>query len=369
MMRVAIIGIKGLPARGGAERVVEAIVRRITSKGVAPTVYCDARYTPPDFSIEGVRMIRIHTIPGKHLRSLTLALFSALHAVLSGNYDLVHLHNIEASFILPVLRLRFRVLGTAHGFAYWRSKWGRAAKRIMMSMDYFFMRFSNMTSSVSAKDARSLQRRFGRQVLYIPNGVGTEFNADLDAAEEILNKHGIRRRRYFIFTAGRIEPTKGAHLAVEAVTRLDRGVPLLVVGDAGQVHDYEEKLHNIAGSMVYFQPLIEEPSVLFGLMKYSVCLIFPSLVEAMSMVLLEAASLGIPVISSDIEENREVLGEDGIYFRSGDVGSLMEKLGWILDNQADAGRKAADLQKLVHSRYSWDRIADRYFEVYRQVAA
>ncbi len=363
------MGIKGLPARGGAERVVEAIVRRMASRGVVPTVYCDARYTPPGFSIEGVRMVRIHTIPGKHLRAFTLAFFSALHAVLSGGYDLVHLHNIETAFVLPVLRLRFRVLGTAHGFAYWRSKWGGTAKRIMMSMDYFFMKFSNMASSVSAKDARSLQGRFGREVLYIPNGVGTEFNPDLAGAEDILNKHGIRRRGYFIFAAGRIEPTKGAHLAVEAVTRLDRGIPLLVVGDAGQVREYEEKLHNIAGPMVYFHPLIEEPSVLFGLMKYSVCLIFPSLVEAMSMVLLEAASLGIPVISSDIEENRDILGEEGIYFRSGDVGSLMEKLGWILDHQADADEKAAGLQRLVHSRYSWDRIADRYLDVYRQLAA
>ncbi len=368
-MKVAVIGIKGLPARGGAERVVEAIVRRITSKGVVPTVYCDASYTPPGFSIEGVKMIRIHTIPGKHVRAFTLAFFSAVHAVLSGNYDLIHLHNIETAFVLPLLRLRFRVLGTAHGFAYWRSKWGGTAKRIMMSMDYFFMRFSSMASSVSAKDARTLQRRFGREVLYIPNGVGTEFNPDLAAAEDILNRHGIRKRRYFIFAAGRIEPTKGAHLAVEAVTRLDMDIPLLVVGDAGQIHAYEKRLHDIAGHMVYFQPLIKDPSVLFGLMKYSVCLIFPSLVEAMSMVLLEAASLGIPVISSDIEENRDILGEDGIYFRSGDVGSLMERLRWILDNQADAGQKAADLQRLVHSRYSWDRIADRYLEVYRRVAA
>ncbi len=38
--------------------------------------------------------------------------------------------------------------------------------------------------------------------------------------------------------------------------------------------------------------------------------------KAMSMVLLEGASLGIPVVCSDIEENMEVLGETGIYFKS-----------------------------------------------------
>ncbi len=366
-MKVAVIGIKGLPSKGGAERAFEAIANRITSKGVSYTVYCDANYTPPDFFIDGAKLIRIPAIKGKYTQTLTLVLFSALHALLFGKYDLVHVHNIETAFVLPVLRLRFKVLGTAHGFAYWRSKWGNTAKKIMMSMDYFFMKYSNIVSSVSAKDASALEKRFGREVLYIPNGVGKEFRPDIATAEEILNKHGIHKHRYFIFAAGRIEPTKGAHLAVEAVTQLDGDIPLLVVGDAGQIDAYEKKLHNIAGPMVYFQPLIEDPSVLFGLMKYSICLIFPSLVEAMSMVLLEAASLGIPVISSDIEENRDVLGGDGIYFRSGDVGSLMEKLRWILKNQADAGVKAGDLQKLIHSRYSWDKIADRYFQAYRQV--
>ncbi len=183
----------------------------------------------------------------------------------------------------------------------------------------------------------------------------------------MLKAHGILNSNYFIFAAGRIEPTKGAHLAIEAVNKLKSDFPLLIVGDDNQIGAYREELHKIAGTKVYFQPLIENPSILFGLMKCSRCLIFPSLVEAMSLVLLEAVSLGVPVISSDIEENKDILGEDGIYFRSGDVESLLEKLKWVLENQSNVDLKARDLQKLVHSRYSWDKIAGRYFQAYRQV--
>jgi glycosyltransferase involved in cell wall biosynthesis len=365
-MKVAIIGIKGLPAKGGGERVVEALVKRMPAKGVSVTVYCDTHYTPSDFSIDGVELIRLPAIQGKYTRTLSLVLFSTFHALLFGKYDLIHLHNIEVSFALPLLRLRFKVLSTGHGFAYWRSKWGTIAKRLMKAMDYLFIKYSNVVSSVSAKDARELESRFGRKVLYISNGVGTEFNPDFAKAEEILASHGIDRDKYFIFIAGRIEPTKGAHLAIDAVNRLDNNIPLLIVGDDKQVKNYGEELRRIASSKIYFQPLIKEPSVLFGLMKYSVCLIFPSLVEAMSMVLLEAASLGIPVVCSDIEENKDVIGEDGIYFKSGDVDSLIEKLKWVLENQNDANLIAKEIQKIVHSKYSWDNITDQYFQVYRQ---
>lgn len=365
-MKVAIIGIKGLPSKGGAERVVEAVVRRIISKGVEPTIYCDAHYTPVDYSIDGVRLIRIPTIDGKHIRTLSLVLFAAIHAVLFARYDLVHLHNIEVAFVLPLLRIKYRVIGTAHGFAYWRSKWSNSTKRIMRTMDFLFVKYSNIVSSVSAKDARDLKKRFNKEVLYISNGVSTDFNPDYLQAQKILKNHGINENKYFIFIAGRIEPTKGAHLAIEAVNKFKRGIPLLIVGDDSQIESYRAKLHEMAGPHIYFQPIIENPSVLFGLMKQSTCLIFPSLKEAMSMVLLEAVSLGVPVICSDIEENIEVLGEGGIYFKSGDINSLVEKLQWLLENLKDINMNAVNLQQYIHREYSWDKITNQYLKLYKE---
>lgn len=366
-MKVAIIGIKGLPSKGGAERVVEAIITRLALKGISFTIYCDAHYTPRDFCINGVRLIRVPTIQGKYFRTLTLVIFSTLHALLLGKYDLVHLHNIEVSFVLPVLRLKYKVLGTAHGFAYWRSKWGYVTKRVMRAMDYFFINFSNVVSSVSSRDAKELEKRFNREVLYIANGVGTEFHPDFTRAEKILKAHGIQKYNYFIFVAGRIEPTKGAHLAIEAVNRLGNEIPLLIVGDNNQVRGYREELYRIAGPKIIFQPLIEEPSILFGLMKLSICLLFPSLVEAMSMALLEAVSLGVPVVCSDIEENRSVLKGNGIYFKSGDVDSLIKSLIWVLEHRKEVRLIAENLRGHVHNNYSWEKIADQYYQVYRRI--
>ena len=136
-------------------------------------------------------------------------------------------------------------------------------------------------------------------------------------------------------------------------------LPLLIVGDTSQMPSYTEELKKLSGKDVYFHPLIKDPRIVFGLMASSYCLIFPSLFEAMSMVLLEAAYNGVPVVCSDIEENR-YLGEDAIYFASGNSDSLVEKLNWVLENPESVIQITSRAQEKIRREYSWDTIAESY---------
>jgi glycosyltransferase involved in cell wall biosynthesis len=220
---------------------------------------------------------------------------------------------------------------------------------------------------VSARDAQELEQRFGRKPRYIPNGVSLEHSPNLEGAQSLLDAHGLVPGEFLIFVAGRIEPTKGAHLAIEAVKHLPMAVPLLIVGDKTQVTGYGRVLEEMAGSRVLFQPLVEDPAVLFGLIKASICLVFPSLVEAMSMVLLEAASLGVPIVCSDIIENRTVMQGDALYFESENVAALTDQLEWVLTHRSDATRLGERARQRVQTQHSWDSIAVSYAELYREV--
>ena len=57
-----------------------------------------------------------------------------------------------------------------------------------------------------------------------------------------------------------------------------------------------------------------------------------------------------------------------IYFKSGDAGSLLEKLQWVIEHQGEIALSSKILQKHVHNNYSWDVITCQYFEVYKEVA-
>lgn len=366
IIKVAYIGVKGIPARGGAERVVEALASRAIQHEIIPTVYCDRAYTPVTYTPQGIEIIRLPTISGKYLRSTVFDLVAGIHAVLFGHYDLIHLHNVEASFILPLLKIRYPVITTSHGSAYWRAKWGGVSKAIIKLMDIPFVKLSNEVTFVSAKDAAFFEEKYGRDTRYIPNGVGIEYTPDTDRATELLREHSLAPNSYFVFVAGRIEPTKGAHLAIEAVNKIVPQEYLLVIGDYSHKTDYSNQLRLIAGDNIKFHPLIDNAEILFGIMVNAKALVFPSTVEAMSMVLLEAASLGVPVICSDIEENRTVMGENSVYFKSGDVNSLKEQLRWVSANPNEVQKIAQKAMYHIRESYSWDIITKNYINLYNK---
>ena len=69
---------------------------------------------------------------------------------------------------------------------------------------------------------------------------------------------------------------------------------MLVVGDLGHAPGYEERLRELAeGLPVTFVPRLDDKAVLLGLLQHCRVFVFPSTVEAMSMMLLEALAEGV----------------------------------------------------------------------------
>ena len=364
-MNIAYLGIKGLPSKGGAERVVEAIVHRLANTHKL-TVYCNSRYTPKGVQVPGVRLIRIPTVPGKHLQAISLFVFSALHALFRGSYDLIHVHNAEACFVVPLLRLRYRVIATSHGPAYAREKWGRLGKALIRLGDYPYAWFPGTLTSVSRPLAEEYERRYGRRVHYLPNGVENHPPLDMDATAVTLRANRVRDD-YILFAAGRLDPTKGCHLLLEAFAQMDGDTQLVVVGDMTTVPAYGRELQQMADGRVKLIPFIHSKTELFGIVRNARFFVFPSTVEAMSMMLMEVASLGVPIVCSDIPENVSVLGEHALYFRSSDVHDLASKLKWATGRAQAMTEIGTAAQVWVRQNYSWDLIAEQYDRLYQQL--
>lgn len=365
--RIAYIGIKGLPANAGADRVVEAIVQGMDKRHRQVAVYCDRREVPKGTRLPNIELIRIPTLPGKHLQATSLFLISALHALALGDYDLIHVHNVEACFVLPLLRTRYKVVATSHGRAHARDKWGKIAKMLITLTEYSYIYFSNFRTSVAQPLASYYEDRYHKLVHYLPNGVPNDIRIDGQGAAEILAKHGLEAGSYVMFAAGRIIPTKGCHFLLEALEGLDSDVSCLIVGDATHVPAYEKRLHRLAGDRVRFCSFISSKDLLFGLIRQARIFVFPSTYEAMSMMLLEVASVGTPIICSDIPENTSVLSNNAIFFTSGDVKDLQANLKLGLENPNRMKKLATGARNWVSEYYRWDDIVMEYERLYAAV--
>jgi len=112
-------------------------------------------------------------------------------------------------------------------------------------------------------------------------------------------------------------------------TAAGHDVRLLVGGDSSQVPAYERMLHELAdrGGLM---PCGNGKRCCWAWSESARLFVFPSTVEALSMMLLEAASTGAPIVCSEHTENVAVLAQQTLLFRSGDAQDLREKLEWAL---------------------------------------
>lgn len=365
-MRIAHIGGKGLPSKGGTERVIEAVaVRQARSHDV--TVYGSARFcTSGDY--DGVRVVAIRTPKGKYVGPVWLVIAATLHAMVSPRYDVVHIHGAENTFTARLLRLRSRVVTTNHGPAYQREKWGAVARALIQSTEPGSVLQPDVPTAVALPQATALSERYRVTVRYIPNGVDADPAIDTPAALDILAANGLEPGGYAMFAAARVDPTKGALTLIRAWRALGCPMPLLVLGDLWHAPGHESELREAAAGMdVRFVPRIDDKATLAGLVAAADVFIFPSTVEAMSMMLLEAMALGAPVIASDIIENTQVLPDAAWTFAAGDADDLARAYREYKAQPTQAvHERCRERADFVRAHYSWDRIAAEYEDVYRE---
>jgi glycosyltransferase involved in cell wall biosynthesis len=360
---IAVLGSKGLPAKGGGERVAEAIIQTAIQSRFHVTLYGKKDYCDPiDFG-PSLRLVLIKEIQGKHLSGFSFGFLSALHALLFGKYDLIHLHYADFGFLVPLLRLRFKVLVTSHGAEYNRDKWGKIAKLCFRIFEVPFVRYSNICTSVSRRLADYYSEQYKKKVYFIPNG--TDLDQVMLLNKESNKKYNIPPNGYILFAAGRIIPSKGCDLLLKANKKLNLKIPLIIVGNAKENGNYQFYLESLSEPNVLFIDFIEKKEELFEIISNSRFFVFPSTYEAMSMMLLEVASLKKGIVCSDISENYDAIGNNAIFFRSGDWEDLDDKIDFAAKNQSMMDELGHKAYEFIKEKRNWRTITENYLELYR----
>ena len=373
-MNIAVLGSKSLPAFAGADRVAENILHHLPADdGNRYHIYVVRTPAQPrafDFA-PNLRVIPIPALSGKHSKATTFFFLSALHCALVLRPDLAHLHDSAFgpfAWILRLFRPRMPLLGTFHGNPYERAKWSPFAKGFLRFSESVFIRACDALTTVARAKVADVQSRSKTPIEFIPNGV----NPAPEIPKTLLaEKHGLVPGSYLMFAAGRMDPTKGLHHLLDAYDQLKPDIPLLVVGGfEGHNQEYSEQLLarcRATEHVALIPKLLIQPE-LFELVAGARLFVFPSEIEAMSMMLLEVISCGVPVLASDIAENTEVTGTDYPWlFRSADAADLAQKLSQFL--RTGPGPEIAAQRERCARDFNWTAIALRYRALYRRLAA
>jgi glycosyltransferase involved in cell wall biosynthesis len=207
-------------------------------------------------------------------------------------------------------------------------------------------------------------------VHFIPNGINPyNRNVDYTAECKAFLPPGASLEKPFVFYSGRRHiSTKGCHTLLEALTLVGYEGQVFFAGEMNpskyidQLKEYQSKLN------LFFIDFIHPLPVLLSFVEKCDLFIFPSEKEAMSIMLLEVASVGRPIIASDIPPNKHVFNDDEVlFFRSKDVEDLAEKIRFALDNEAAMAALGRKALKKVNEQYLWQMVSKKYEILYESM--
>ncbi len=368
-MKIAFIGLRaiGSSAAGGIEKAIEELGTRLVKLGHEVTVFTRARYdTHPGPEFEGVKLRRLPAIYTKHLEAISNTVVAVFHAL--RGYDIVHI-NATGPALLSFLPRLFgrRVVVTVHGLDWKREKWGRFARLWLRLGAWASAAFPHRTVVVSKTLVAHYRERFGRSVVYIPNGVTLP---DPEALRRARNPLGLAKGSYVLFLS-RLVPEKGCHTLISAFRQLVTDKKLIIVGPPTHSEEYEGRLRTLAAG----DPRIIFAGAQFGeqkdaLFRDAYVFVLPSTIEGMALVLLEAMSFGTGCLCSDIPENLEVVqtasGQTvAATFVTEDVGDLARQLDRLLNHPELVVQFGMQGREHVAASFNWDVIARQYESVYR----
>lgn len=352
-MRIAVIATLGPhgPLRDGIDKAVREILPRLAGRGHRVDLFCE-RKGRPTAPLDGVRVVALPRLPLAWGQASPHAVLGSLLAVL-GAYHVVNFIAAHPAGLYSLLaRLgRGRVVVSLHDL-------DPAADQAVLAA-----RCADAVTVPSRRLERLFRQSFGRDAVYVPNGVDPPGRA-ADAA--LLTPLGLVPDRYVLF-ADRLEPETGAHLAIAAANVLPAEWRLVIAEVGGGDAEYGRQLRQGADpARVVFTGRVEPP-VLDALMGHAYLYLLPSQADEAPETLLASLTHGRAVVASDVPEHLDVVAGDGFTFTAGDVGDLRRVLSWLTADSEVVARMRRRAAEHAAGRFGWDRIADAFEQVYQAI--
>ncbi len=204
-------------------------------------------------------------------------------------------------------------------------------------------------------------------------GVNPDVYKPLPADPALKQNHGLRRT--VIGYVGRMLSMKGIDTLLQAFADVaTEEMSLLLLGSGSDADDLRAQAEKL-GLGDQFVMIASVPAA--EVVRYLNCMdimVLPSRTtrawkEQFGRVLIEAMACKVPVIGSSSGEIPHVIGGAGMVFAEGDAGELSRKLQRLLKDPELLRRLARNGRERVEGVYSNQRLAERIYDVYREMLA
>jgi phosphatidyl-myo-inositol alpha-mannosyltransferase len=367
-MRIGIVCPYSWDIPGGVQAHVRDLAERLLELGHTVSVLApgddDTPGLPPYVVVAG------KAVPIPYNGSVARLQFGVVSAarvrrwLRDGEFDVVHVHE-PAPPSLSLLTCMIHdgpLVATFHA--------ATARSRFLSMFDTVLQPFLEKLSgriAVSPAARKVIVEHLGADAVVIPNGVAVQHYTHAQPLP------GYPRAGATIGFIGRYdEPRKGMDVLVEALRRLvpDRPELRLLIAGRGDAEQFSAGLPPEVRAQVTILGQVSEPDKARMLRSVDVYCAPNTGQESFGIILLEAMAAGTPIVASDIDAFRRVLGGGaaGQLFHTGDPESLAAELTAVLDDPARRAQLAAAGARAV-APYDWRVVTEEVVRVYELAIA
>ncbi len=368
---------------GGAERAIVTISKRFVEDGYSVTILALTKnnfYQIP----KGVEVIYLSKM-NDHISSLQKMLYIPYHAwrlkkyVQKHNIYLIHSYLFRSNFV----NLISTIFGSKHITQVSnRSVVSRFFKEgLSGKINLFLIKHLYPRADMVIYNSIEMKSDFHKK-LFKPKKERVIYNSfDIDnilkEADEPIEDFTFKSHKRYIVTVGRLIELKLFKDTIEAVSRVDSDIELILLGDGEERESLEELAKDLEiSSRIHFLGQVDNP---FKYIKKADIFVSSSLVEGFPNVLIEAMLCKTVAICSDcLSGPREILApnsdsskrlvegmelaEFGTLYGVGDINALAKSILYIFSNSSlyyEYQTKAFNRAK----EFSVENITSQYREV------
>ncbi len=368
-MRVLMLNYEFPPLGGGAAPVTFHLAKELVKLGVdIDVVTMGYRRLPRFEQIDGVNVYRVPCIRRKkeicHTHEMftydVLAFFFVLKLMRKNKYDLNHTH-----FIIPTGAISYSLkklkglpyIITSHGSDVPGYNPDRFSLMHTMVGPFWKAIAQNAEQVITpSKSLKNLILKIVRtdKVEVIPHGFDyTSFNP--------------KKKEKKILLVSRLFERKGFQYFLDAIRDLDLGYELNIVGDGPYKETLIKKAQDVKVKVNFLGWMDNTSPEYRDLYERSSIFVFPSAQESFGVVLQEAMSAEMAIITSNVSGCVEAVGDAAMLVRPKDNSDIREALLKLINDDGlreELGRKA---KERVKKKFAWKKIAGQYLQVYKTI--
>jgi glycosyltransferase involved in cell wall biosynthesis len=371
---------------GGALQVAYNLSRGLARTGHDVTVYTtDVGPNNRRLPISGARtheagfcVYRFRNVSEGLAQKENLALAPGIAFALATTierYDVVHLHEYRSAQAVLT-----HAIASRHGIPYLVQPHGGLAivlgrARLKNMYDIMWgrriLRSASRIVAVSSQEAENF-RTFGiapSRIALVPNGVPAVDSGSSPARGHFRTRHGVDADSFVVLFLGRIRLSKGVSTLLDAFETLSKKHPKAVLALCGP----DEGIgHSIKFESAKSGLTVIMPGLLTGKEKTEALLdsdvfCLPSVTEALSMALLEAASYGLPIVASSVSAPSEFVAANAGLFVELTPEAIAQALCTLAESpdlRAEFGAKA---KSVAQAHFSLQSSVENALALYQRI--